>query len=233
MPSVFSHEMQLLLRLVLAALFGAVLGYERERSGRSAGLRTNLLVSAGSALMTIISLDLFPAFSGSASSALRMDPARIAAQIVVGIGFIGAGVIIKERGGIRGLTTAATLWLVAGIGMACGAGMFFIATATTLIALTALTLLKNFERKMSRDSYRIIEVTCCEKEADALPVMREFLEKRQIEVHSVNYCHNVKNFMTTYEFFVGCKDCETSFVDITKEFSRFEFVGQVRLKSCW
>ena len=100
-------DCKLLLRLVLAVFCGFVLGYERERHGRSAGLRTNILVCLGSALMTIVSDNFFQAYSTSTSYTLRMDPARVAAQIVVGIGFIGAGVIIKDKGGIRGLTTAA------------------------------------------------------------------------------------------------------------------------------
>jgi len=229
MPTVFSHEMQLLFRLVLAALFGAILGYEREHQGRSAGLRTNLLVSAGSALMTIISLDLFLAYSGSASSTLRMDPARIAAQIVVGIGFIGAGVIIKERGGIRGLTTAATLWLGAGVGMACGAGMFFAATATTVIALVALTLLTRVEQKMKRENYRIIEVVCSEKEADMLPTVSQFLKSRDIRITSVNYNHNSRNSETIYEFSVRSREGDEAFIGITKELAGFEFVGRVKL----
>jgi putative Mg2+ transporter-C (MgtC) family protein len=229
MPFVSPHEMQSLTRLVLAALFGAVLGYERERHGRSAGLRTNLLVSAGSALMTIISLDLFLAYGGSASTTLRMDPARIAAQIVVGIGFIGAGVIIKEKGGIRGLTTAATLWLVAGVGMACGAGMFFVATATTVIALAALTLLARFERSMRRDNYRSIEIVCSEKDVEALPLLAEFLTGRQLEVLHVSYKHDNSDCTTIYDITVSSKEGDGVLVGIMKELARIDFVGQVKL----
>ena len=229
MMSGHAHAMQLLFQLVLAALFGAVLGYERETHGRSAGLRTNLLVSVGSALMTIISLELFPAYSASTSSALRMDPARIAAQIVVGIGFIGAGVIIKERGGIRGLTTAATLWLVAGVGMACGAGMFLIATATTAIALVALTLLARFERVIPRDNYRSIEVVCFEKEAEALSLLKEFLKNRQMKVLRLNFSHDCSDARTVYDITVSSKEGDEALIGMSRELAGLDFVTRVKV----
>lgn len=150
----YPYEIHLVLRLLLAVFCGAVLGYERERHGRSAGLRTNILVCTGAALMMVVSKYFYfkpGEFTGNITTAL--DPARIAAQIVTGIGFLGAGVIIKERGGIRGLTTAATLWFNAGLGMACGAGMIILPLFCTTIGLASLTILKNLEYKIPRDSY--------------------------------------------------------------------------------
>ncbi len=128
-----------LLRLGLAVLLGAVIGLERERGERSAGLRTLALVSLGSALFMIISAYGFSEFSGN--SAIGFDPARIAAQVVTGIGFLGAGTILLRRNTVRGLTTAAAIWAVAAIGLACGLGQIviaLIATALTLIVLAAL-----------------------------------------------------------------------------------------------
>ena len=128
----------MLLRLALAALLGGVLGLERELREREAGLRTHLLVAVGSALFTIVSAYGFNAFLESGASVVRADPTRIAAQIVTGIGFLGAGAIIRQGFSIRGLTTAATLWVVAAIGMAAGAGYYSAAVITTAIALIAL-----------------------------------------------------------------------------------------------
>jgi len=121
--------------VALAAALGAVLGLERELREREAGLRTHLLVSVGSALFTIVSAYGFREFVVSGAS---VDPTRIAAQIVTGIGFLGAGAIIRQGLAIRGLTTAATLWVVAAIGLASGAGYYSAAVITTLVALAAL-----------------------------------------------------------------------------------------------
>jgi putative Mg2+ transporter-C (MgtC) family protein len=129
---------EVLLRLALAAVLGSVLGLERELREREAGLRTHLLVSVGSALFTLVSAYGFHEFLNSGASVVRADPARIAAQIVTGIGFLGAGAIIRQGLSVRGLTTAATLWVVAAIGMAAGAGYYSAAVFTTAVALVAL-----------------------------------------------------------------------------------------------
>jgi putative Mg2+ transporter-C (MgtC) family protein len=127
-----------LLRLVVAAGLGAAIGVEREVREREAGIRTHLLVSLGSCLFTIVSAYGFHEFLSSGASVVRADPTRIAAQIVTGIGFLGAGAIIREGISVRGLTTAASLWVVAAIGMAAGAGYYWPAVAATLLTLLAL-----------------------------------------------------------------------------------------------
>lgn len=120
-----------ILRLLLAAVLGAVIGYQRERAGKEAGLRTDILICSGSALFTIVSINGFPG----------ADPSRIAAGVVTGIGFIGAGVILHRSGGaVVGLTTAATIWMVAGIGLAVGVGLYLVAVIATVLALIALLL---------------------------------------------------------------------------------------------
>ncbi len=124
-------DLEMVLRLLLATALGGVIGFQRERSGKEAGLRTNMLICLGSALFTVLSIY---AFSGS-------DPARIAAGIATGIGFIGAGVILHRTGGVvLGLTSAATIWTVAAIGMAAGAGLYIVAPAATVLALVILLL---------------------------------------------------------------------------------------------
>jgi len=127
-----------LLRLSMAAALGGAIGMERELRERQAGLRTHLVVCLGSALFTLVSAYGFHEFLVSGGSLVRTDPTRIAAQIVSGIGFLGAGAIIRQGLSVRGLTTAATLWLVAAIGMATGAGYYSAALFTTVGALLTL-----------------------------------------------------------------------------------------------
>jgi putative Mg2+ transporter-C (MgtC) family protein len=147
-PSLSSAE--ILGRVALAAALGAVLGFERELRDREAGLRTHLLVSVGSALFTIVSAYGFREFLTSGASVVRADPTRIAAQIVTGIGFLGAGAIIRQGLAVRGLTTAATLWVVAAIGMAAGAGYYSAAVITTGVALAALWPLRTLAYRALR-----------------------------------------------------------------------------------
>jgi putative Mg2+ transporter-C (MgtC) family protein len=140
----FAHSLpvlgwdEALLRLALAAALGGAIGVERELREREAGLRTHLLVALGSALFTIVSAYGFHAFLASGASVVRADPTRIAAQIVTGIGFLGAGAIIRQGLSVRGLTTAATLWVVSAIGLAAGAGYYSGALITTGVVLLAL-----------------------------------------------------------------------------------------------
>jgi putative Mg2+ transporter-C (MgtC) family protein len=125
-------------RLVLAAALGGAIGLERELREREAGLRTHLLVSVGSAVFTLVSAYGFSDFRYGHGSGFTLDPTRIAAQIVTGIGFLGAGAIIRQGFSIRGLTTAATLWVVAAIGMATGAGYYSVAVIGTALVLFSL-----------------------------------------------------------------------------------------------
>jgi len=125
-------------RLGLAAVLGGAVGFERELREREAGLRTHLLVAVGAALFTLVSAYGWGDFHFSQRSGVTFDPTRIAAQVVSGIGFLGAGAIIRQGLSIRGLTTAATLWLVAAIGMASGAGYWEAAVVATVGALITL-----------------------------------------------------------------------------------------------
>ncbi|MFQ5596792.1 MAG: MgtC/SapB family protein [Nitrospiria bacterium] len=147
----------LLTRIAVASFLGGLIGLERDIHGRDAGLRTHLLVCMGaSAFMVLSELVSLP---GNGSGGLADSRGRIAAQIVTGIGFLGAGVIIKSGVTIRGLTTAACLWTTAAIGMASGGGYYWIAFTTTGLALISLIAMKPFERLYSKDSYRILRVT--------------------------------------------------------------------------
>ena len=132
------HWAEVLLRVVLAGVLGGAIGAEREIREREAGLRTHMLVAVGAALFTIVSAYAWSDFTFSQRSGITFDPTRIAAQIVTGIGFLGAGAIIRQGLSVRGLTTAASLWVVAAIGMASGAGYYSAAVITTAIVLISL-----------------------------------------------------------------------------------------------
>jgi putative Mg2+ transporter-C (MgtC) family protein len=148
-----NQQLELVARLGIALVLGAVIGFEREMDRQPAGFRTHALVALGSALFTIISAY---GFVGPTN-----DPTRIAAQIVTGIGFVGAGTILHHRGSIRGLTTAASLWSAAAVGMAAGAGMLIIAAVGTALIVIVLSLLEGVEgllRKWLRISERPIQL---------------------------------------------------------------------------
>ena len=127
------------LSVILAAVFGAAIGLERELSGKAAGLRTNILICVGAAVFAILSRYM---------AADQDSLTRIASGVVTGIGFLGAGAIIQDRGGVHGMTTAATIWVVASVGMACGARYYALAILTTLITVAVLLVLKAAERPL-------------------------------------------------------------------------------------
>lgn len=135
-------EIDMILRLLAAALLGGIVGLERESKRRAAGLRTHLLVSMGSALVMITSQYVFYQYQGLAA----IDPTRLGAQVISGIGFLGAGTIIKQGASVKGLTTAASLWAVACIGLAVGAGYYLAAVVAAVIVVLALFLLEKFEK---------------------------------------------------------------------------------------
>jgi len=160
-----SVELDIVVKLLLAALAGGLVGLEREKHGRPAGLRTNLLVAVGSCVMVIISEAYYIKYAGyNAESALRIDPARVAAQIVTGIGFLGAGVILKEGATVRGLTTAAGLWAVSGLGMAFGMGFYSLGGIATILVLVSLSLLKRLDPFIKKDRFLTLTVTADNRE---------------------------------------------------------------------
>ncbi|MFA7061476.1 MAG: MgtC/SapB family protein [Pedobacter sp.] len=146
-------------RLMLASLLGALIGLEREIHGRTAGFRTHLLVSLGSALFMVVSINFYREFGNfSGTIPVGVDPGRVAAQVVTGIGFLGAGAIIRDKASVRGLTTAACLWIASAIGLACGAGLYLLPLLVTVIALVSLVALKKIEGVLSRDRYAMLKV---------------------------------------------------------------------------
>jgi putative Mg2+ transporter-C (MgtC) family protein len=139
---------EIALKVGLAALLAGLIGAEREWTGKAAGLRTHMLIAVGAALLTDVSIGVGDRFAAGSSTA--WDPGRIAAQIVSGVGFLGAGTIIQARGGVRGLTTAAGLWVAAALGLAVGASFYVEAAVTTAVLLIILIALRPIETRLLR-----------------------------------------------------------------------------------
>jgi len=171
---------EILFRLLLAAVLGGVVGLEREVHGRPAGVRTYLLLCMGSALIMVVSEFLFLKFDGQGDF-LRSDPGRIAAQAVTGIGFLGAGVIMHYRDSIRGLTTAAGVWVACAIGLAIGAGFYLFGSAVTALTIISLVGLKTWEHRLKKDWYK--EMTVVSKdEAEQFNRIQEVIQRHEFEI---------------------------------------------------
>jgi putative Mg2+ transporter-C (MgtC) family protein len=180
------NEWTILFRLVLAAVLSGLIGYEREFHGRAAGFRTHILLCVGSTLVMLTSMHIFDIYYTKAP----VDPARIAAGIVTGIGFLGAGTIMHSRSSIRGLTTAASLWVVAGIGMGVGSGLYFGSIATTIIAIVTLLLFGRLEHAMIRkDWYKTLVVEARES-VDQIKSIREVISGYGSDITDFELDHN-------------------------------------------
>jgi putative Mg2+ transporter-C (MgtC) family protein len=197
-----SYELVVFLKIILATLAGAIIGFEREKHGRPAGLRTHVLVCAGSCLMMIVSEAFFLKYGHlPGTGVLRLDPGRAAAQIITGIGFLGAGVIIKEGFLVRGLTTAACLWMVAGIGMAFGIGMLTSGIIGTAITLFSLIALKKLEPIIKKDRYLHLDVTAA-AEPDIYPQLENIFATSNLHLSNIETDLNLTENRVVYRFIV-------------------------------
>jgi putative Mg2+ transporter-C (MgtC) family protein len=172
-------QIDIALRLLLAAVLGAVIGFEREIHDHPAGMRTHLLVALGSAIFTVVSIYGF----GDPAVA---DPSRVAAQIVTGIGFLGAGAIIKYGTSVRGLTTAASLWATAAVGMAVGAGWWILAAVSSAIVVVSLWPLNVVLNRIRRKGPHPIRVRLHASKLDALGEVTRALAGRRVEIGEIN-----------------------------------------------
>jgi putative Mg2+ transporter-C (MgtC) family protein len=183
------------LRLLLAGALGAVVGLDREYRAKEAGYRTHFLVSLGSALMMIVSQYGFMDVLQTEGVMIRLDPSRIAAQVVTGIGFIGAGTIIFQKQIVRGLTTAAGIWATSGIGLAVGAGMYTLGILATILTLVGLELLSFFFKSLGMKSL-LLEFSTTHKET--LSRMAKRFNSKDYNVVSYELEERSMGEMTTY-----------------------------------
>lgn len=174
-------DLLILQRLLLITLIAGAIGYERERHGRAAGFRTHILVGVGSCLIMMTGLFLMESLAHGAS----VDPSRMAAQVISGIGFLGAGTILRSRGAVRGLTTAASLWAVGGVGLAVGAGFLRGAVLTGLVVMLVLFALSPLERTMRKEQYQTL-VVLTTGGMGHLAAIRELLADYELEIRDLD-----------------------------------------------
>ena len=181
-------DWQILLRIVLAVLLGGMVGLEREFSGRAAGFRTHILVCVGSTIIVLASNAVPRVLSPDYAAALRIDPGRIAAGIVTGIGFLGAGAIIRRGDFVRGLTTAACIWFAAALGIVIGQGHYVLAFGSTLLVLAVLRMDVIFETHIRTPIYRILAVRVKAEQAGAFDARaRPFLKDHRVRIQDIDY----------------------------------------------
>ena len=221
-------DVQMVARLLLASLLGGLIGFEREIHGRPAGFRTHLLVSLGACLFCITSIEFYRLFGNfSGSGPIGIDPGRVAAQVVTGIGFLGAGAIIRERASIRGLTTAACLWVAAALGIACGVGLFYLAICVTVVALVNLLLLKQVEKRLHRDTYLRVMVWG-EDSKVFIPRVYQVLTECGIDHAEAKFERNIEKGLMFVEFQVK-RARKGSSADLLASLSEVSGVSRVRV----
>lgn len=194
-------DLEIFIRLLLAAIAGGAIGFEREHHNRPAGFRTHILVCVGACLMMLVSIYVFVGSAGEVGRGA--DPSRIAASVVAGVGFLGAGTILRQGTTVRGLTTAASIWVVAGIGIAIGGGFYFGGIVTLLIIIVSLYTLGNLERFLNkRKRFKEISISVLDRPGMLAEISKllgdmgvniidikmsqsEFMEKYQSDVISI------------------------------------------------
>lgn len=186
-------ETEIVIRIALSAFLGMIIGYERERQNQPAGLRTHTILAIGSCLAMTISINLAMQFQPTVSG----DPGRLAAQVISGIGFLGAGAILRYGTSVKGLTTATSLWTIAIVGLAIGAGHYFAAIAATAAALIVLTLLNLLEKKVIRSFVTLPVVVTARNQPALADTLLSLMKEGKKKVLSTSIDTNLESQLTT------------------------------------
>lgn len=219
-------NLELIIRLLLSAVVGGLIGMEREASNRPAGLRTHILVTIGSALVMLVSTQ------GFSSMEYGGDPARLAAQVVSGIGFLGAGTIVKNGNDIKGLTTAASLWVCGGLGLAIGGGYYLGGLTTAAIAYLSLTSLGKIEGKFTNKKQKIVSLQCRER-IGLIGELGQVLGSLNIIIKDIKITRKEVEYTYANEFGDFSDDMENELIELEfklmsrKEFDINEFNAQI------
>ncbi|HEY4663152.1 MAG TPA: MgtC/SapB family protein [Candidatus Humimicrobiaceae bacterium] len=212
--------LDILIPCILSLIFGGIIGFQREKADRPAGLRTHALVCLGSTVFTLIS---YLGFSSGGTA----DPTRIAAGIVTGIGFIGAGVIFRQGSLIRGVTTAASIWTVASIGMALGVKLYYLAILVTILGFLTLSILKYFEDRIIRLPDYSLKIITAES-FDDLDKITGPIEKMSVNIKSKKYELDRETNKKIFIINLHSKDPEFS-TKIIKELSKFKEIEEITI----
>ena len=218
---------EIIIRLLLGTLFGGVIGFERQVHGRPAGFRTHILVCIAAVLIMLVS-EYYQYLSSIDSSYIRIDPGRIAAGALAGVGFIGAGVVLKAGLSIQGLTTAACIWVVSAIGLAIGSGLYLAGGITFLITIFSLASLRIVEKKMPKLTYRFLTITA-DLSADEDQIMA-IIKKTDLSIVNIDYeqCTDsgIIIFYITVSFYRS-----HSLKTLINELSALNFIKRVCIKT--
>jgi len=218
---------EIIIRLLLGSIIGGIIGFEREIHGRAAGFRTQLIVCVAAVLIMIISENYYH-YLQTIDQSLRIDPARIASSALVGIGFLGAGVIIKSGFAVRGLTTAASIWIVSAIGLAIGAGLYFEGMVTAVITILALMTLRMIERKIKVLRYNRITVSTPLSTEHREEMITTLITNHGFHIHSIDYEKSSERGEITYKMNVSSRDKKAG-RQIFNELISYDYVNTVRV----
>lgn len=218
---------EIILRLLLGTLLGGIIGFERQTHGRPAGFRTQLLVCVACVLLMIIS-ENYSVHGTLPGDYIRLDPTRIAAGAMTGIGFLGAGVIIKTGVSVQGLTTAACIWIVAAIGLAVGTGQYVAAITGSVITFISLWMLRIIENKIPRLIYKYI--TLVTDESGDEKVIISLFEEKGFKVSKMDYEIIVSEKKKSFIFTVTSKD-SVSMKELIDKVSSLSYIKKIEIKS--
>jgi len=195
------NTIEILIRLGLAILIGFVVGFERERHHRPAGIKTHILVCMGATVISLIQIEMIQDVieqvtkNPELANVLKTDYGRLAAQVISGIGFLGAGTIMRTKGSIKGLTTAATLWLVACVGIGIGMGYYKISIIATILTMIILTLLRLFQKSVQeKKGLKVLEVQLVNKK-EAMEEINEYFQKEKIIIRNIEFLFDREEFV--------------------------------------
>ena len=225
MESDILTQYDIILRLCLGFLAGAIIGFERSSQRQVAGLRTHILIATGSTLLMLLSIYLPQHYNPMKTS----DPGRIAAQVVSGIGFLGAGAIIRLGNNIRGLTTAASLWFVAAVGLAIGSGLFMAAAIAETIGLVTLLILNKIEKRIFPSSrFKILEVSFKDNAANTREALN-IIKESGIKIQTIDVNQGAKTKGIKLRLLVRIPD-SADIASIARNIKAQENVGKVEIK---
>jgi putative Mg2+ transporter-C (MgtC) family protein len=219
---------EIILRLLLGTLLGGIIGFERQTHGRPAGFRTQLLVCVACVLLMIISENYNSVHRNVTEAYLRLDPTRIAAGAMTGVGFLGAGVIVKTGVSVQGLTTAACIWIVAAIGLAVGTGQYIAAVTGSVITFISLWMLRIVETKIPRLTYRYI--TLVTDESGDENAISSLFKERGFDVSKMDYEIALTEKERRFIFTVASRNI-ISMKEILDKVSSLHYVKKLTIKS--
>lgn len=200
-------EIDMLLRLLLAAVLGATVGWQRERHAQPAGLRTHTILVLGSTLAMMLSINLAMQFSPLAPNG---DPARLAAQVISGIGFLGAGAILREGFSVKGLTTATSMWTMAIVGLAVGDGYFITSVAVTVLLLVVLSVMFWFERRYIHATVTVYITLKAEDRVGLIDEVKKVLTQKSRKIDTMSLRRNLEDRNITIEVSMESRESDTS-----------------------